>query len=61
MERTLRSWFAASLGITVLVGALALFTEDEPGAPFALHAVYPLQPIPASLRAAGKADSEGAR
>jgi hypothetical protein len=28
--------------------ALALFTEAEPGAPFALQAVYPLQPVPPS-------------
>jgi len=61
VERTLRSWFAASLGTTVLVGALALFTEHEPGAPFALHAVYPLQPVPSSRRADAPAESEGTR
>jgi len=61
VERTLRSWFAASLGTTVLVGALALFTEHEPGAPFALHAVYPLQPVPSSRRADASAESEGTR
>jgi Protein of unknown function (DUF1045) len=48
VERVLTDWFAASLGITVPVDALALFTEAEPGAPFALQAVYPLQPVPPS-------------
>jgi putative phosphonate metabolism protein len=61
VERTLRGWFAASLGITVPVGALALFTEDEPGAPFVLHAVYPLQPVPSSRRADAPAEREGIR
>jgi hypothetical protein len=61
VERTLRGWFASSLGITVPVGALALFTEDEPGAPFALHTVYPLQPVPSSRRADALAGSEGTR
>jgi putative phosphonate metabolism protein len=42
VEHALSGWFAASLGATVPVDALALFTEAEPGAPFALHAVYPL-------------------
>ncbi|WP_007513349.1 MULTISPECIES: DUF1045 domain-containing protein [Pseudofrankia] len=48
VERALSGWFAASLGATVRIDALALFTEAEPGAPFALHAVHPLRPIPAS-------------
>jgi hypothetical protein len=52
VERTLRGWFAASIGATVPVDALALFTETEPGAPFALYAVHPLRPV---------TDSEGAR
>jgi hypothetical protein len=53
VERALSDWFAALLGATVPVDALALFREDEPGAPFELHAVHRLQPAPA--------DSEGAR
>jgi putative phosphonate metabolism protein len=61
VERTLHGWFGALLGAALPVTALALFTEAEPGAPFRLHAVYPLQPIPVSLRAAGQTDSEGAR
>jgi len=67
VERTLSGWFAASLGATVSVDALALFTEAEPGAPFMLHAVHPLRPAP-SARTAGypgvptpATDSEGAR
>jgi putative phosphonate metabolism protein len=48
VERVLSRWFAASLGVSVPVGALALFTEAEPGAPFALQAVYRLQPVPPS-------------
>jgi putative phosphonate metabolism protein len=46
VERALRDWFAASLGATVSVDALALFTEAEPGAPFTLRAVHPLRPSP---------------
>jgi Protein of unknown function (DUF1045) len=46
VERTLGDWFSASIGATVPVDALALFTETEPGAPFALAAVYPLRPVP---------------
>jgi hypothetical protein len=42
VERTLNGWFAGSLGATVPVDALALFTEAEPGAPFTLQAVHPL-------------------
>jgi hypothetical protein len=61
VERTLSSWFAAWLGVSVPVNALALFTEAEPGAPFALHAVYPLQPVPSSRRADAPAESEGTR
>jgi putative phosphonate metabolism protein len=61
VERTLSDWFAALLGATVPVDALALFREDEPGAPFALHAVHRLQPAPAYQCAAESTDSEGAR
>jgi Protein of unknown function (DUF1045) len=46
VERALNGWFAASLGATVPVDALALFTEAEPGAPFTLRAVHPLRPYP---------------
>jgi putative phosphonate metabolism protein len=60
VERALHGWFGALFGATLPVAALALFTETEPGAPFTLRAVHPLQPISASLRAAGKTDSEGA-
>ena len=59
VEAALNDWFAASIGATVPVDALALFTEAEPGAPFTLQAVHPLQP-----RSGGPTpptDSEGAR
>ena len=56
VERTLTGWFAASIGATVPVDALALFAEAEPGAPFTLHAVHPLQPVPSS-RPADSRDS----
>jgi hypothetical protein len=42
VERTLNRWFAASLGVTVPVDAIALFSEAEPGAQFTLRAVHPL-------------------
>jgi hypothetical protein len=61
VERTLSDWFAGSLGAAVPVGALALFTEAEPGAPFVLHAVHPLQQAPSALSAASTTDREGAR
>ena len=48
VERALAGWFGPDLGATVLVDSLALFTEAAPGAPFALHAVYPLRPAPAA-------------
>jgi putative phosphonate metabolism protein len=48
VERVLSEWFTASIGSTVPIDALALFTEPEPGAPFALQAVCPLQPVPPS-------------
>ncbi len=44
VEATLTDWFAASVGATVPVDALALFTEAEPGAPSMLRSVYPLRP-----------------
>jgi putative phosphonate metabolism protein len=59
VERTLNGWFAASLGATVPVDALALFTESEPGAPFTLQAVHALRPYPGVP--AHATDSEGAR
>lgn len=59
VERALRGWFGPSLGATVAIDAIALFTEAGPGAPFTLHAVHPLRPA-GPERAAGPADSEGA-
>jgi Protein of unknown function (DUF1045) len=61
VERALSDWFAGSLGAAVPVDALALFTEAEPGAPFVLHAVHPLQPAPSPRSAASTTDREGAR
>jgi hypothetical protein len=56
VEHVLSGWFAGSLGADVPVAALAVFTEAEPGAPFLLHSLHPLQPVPSPQRAA----SEGA-
>jgi uncharacterized protein DUF1045 len=61
VERALSDWFAGSLGAAVPVDALALFTEAEPGAPFVLHAVHPLQQSPSPRSAASTTDCEGAR
>jgi len=61
VEHALGNWFAGAIGRTVPVEALALFTEAEPGAPFALQAVYPLLPAPALRRASTPAESEGSR
>ena len=61
VERTLSDWFAGSLGATVPVDALALFTEAEPGAPVVLHAVHPLQQATSPRSAASTTDREGAR
>jgi hypothetical protein len=61
VERTLGSWFAGCVGVTVPVDALALFTEAEPGAPFTLHAVYPLRPVPLARHSDAPAESEGSR
>jgi putative phosphonate metabolism protein len=46
VERTLHGWFAPFAGVSLRVDTLAVFTEAEPGAPFTLHAVHPLQPVP---------------
>jgi putative phosphonate metabolism protein len=54
VERALRGWFGASLGATVAIDALAVFTEAERGAPFMLRSLHPLRPAPSSP------DSEGA-
>ena len=59
VERTLTGWFSASLGATVPVEALALFTEAEPGAPFTLQALHPLRPQ--SGAPTHTTDSEGTR
>jgi hypothetical protein len=61
VERTLNGWFAGLLGADVPVAALALFTEAEPGAPFSLHAVHPLRPVPSPTRATNAAGSERIR
>jgi hypothetical protein len=61
VERTLTGWFTASLGATVPVDALALCTEAAPGAPFMLHAVYPLRPVHHRGQPTPVAGSEGAR
>jgi putative phosphonate metabolism protein len=61
VERTLGSWFAPLLGATLRIDALAVCTEAAPGAPFTLHAVHPLQPIPSFPTAASVTDSEGTR
>jgi putative phosphonate metabolism protein len=45
VERSLNGWFAEVIGADVPVDVLALFTEATPGAPFQLHAVYPLRPV----------------
>lgn len=54
-ERLLAGWFAGSLGADVPVDALAVFTEAEPGAPFALRSVHPLRPadVPATPQSQG--------
>ena len=59
VEAALNAWFSASLGATVPVDALALLSEAEPGAPFTLQAIHPLQPYPGVPTHA--TDSEGAR
>ena len=61
VERTLTDWFSASLGATVPVDALALFTEEDPGASFTLRSLHPLRPAPASGVTTDATDSEGAR
>jgi hypothetical protein len=61
VERALSSWFAGFIGCTLPVDALALCTEAGPGAPFTLHAVYPLQPVTAVRPDSRAAESEGAR
>ncbi|MFC4244245.1 DUF1045 domain-containing protein [Gryllotalpicola reticulitermitis] len=42
VEAVLAEWFRSSLGRTLPIDCLAIYTECEPGAPFELHAVYPL-------------------
>lgn len=43
VEGALNGWFAGLLGRDVPVGAVAVFTEDEPGAPFRLRGLHPLR------------------
>jgi putative phosphonate metabolism protein len=61
VERALDGWFAPFLGATLRIDALAVCTEAEPGAPFTLHAVHPLRPIPSFPTTASVTDSEGTR
>lgn len=42
VEAVLEQWFHDSIGATLPVNVLALFTEAEPGAPFELFSVHPL-------------------
>jgi len=55
---SLTAWFADSLGRTIPLDAIALFTEAGPGAPFVLHSIHPLH-TPPSVRASGAFDDEG--
>lgn len=48
----LNEWFGDLLGADLPVDTLAVFTEDEPGAPFQLRGLHPLRPAPVP-RAAG--------
>ncbi|MFF4476649.1 DUF1045 domain-containing protein [Streptomyces melanosporofaciens] len=41
--QTLRHWFRDCLDRDVTLGALALFVENEPGAPFRIHSLHPLE------------------
>jgi hypothetical protein len=43
VEQTLRHWFRDCLGRNVTLDALALFVETEPGAPFRIHSLHPLE------------------
>ncbi|WP_081736959.1 DUF1045 domain-containing protein [Arthrobacter sp. MA-N2] len=43
VDAVLRRWFADSLGRTIQLDTLALFTELAPGEPFMLHSVHPLR------------------
>jgi hypothetical protein len=61
VEAAVTDWFAASVGATVPVDALALFAEEEPGASFTLRSVHPLRPAAGSPRTESTTDSEGAR
>lgn len=44
----LTGWFAPVLGRPVLLDAVAVFTEEAPGAPFLLHSLHPFRPAPAT-------------
>lgn len=44
----LAEWFADSIGRSIRLDCIALFTESEPGAPFELHSTHPLL-APAAL------------
>jgi hypothetical protein len=40
---TLTDWFTESLGESIVLDAVALFVEPEPGAPFELHSAHRLR------------------
>lgn len=43
VEQTLRHWFRDCLDRNVTLGALALLEETEPGIPFHIHSLHPLE------------------
>lgn len=50
VETVLRDWFADSLNRDIAVDVVAIFVEPGPGAPFELHATYPLRTHPDPAR-----------
>lgn len=59
VEAALAKWFAPSIGRTILVDCLALFTECESGAPFELHSVHPLTAAAALTSSGRRAHGHG--
>ncbi|TCT37622.1 uncharacterized protein DUF1045 [Martelella mediterranea] len=47
IERLVREFFGPVLLEPVEVGSLALFVEEEPGAPFIVHSLHPMGALPA--------------
>ncbi|MCA4132577.1 DUF1045 domain-containing protein [Arthrobacter sp. M4] len=43
IEQTLRQWFSGCLDRNVTLGTIALFMEPEPGVPFRIHSLHPLE------------------